>query len=334
MKAAVVTTPGSIEIVEVADPVPMDHQAVVAVAVCGICGTDVHVHDGDYGVVRYPVIPGHEFAGTVVEIGRGVGGLAVGDRVAVDPMDYCDACQNCRAGWTNMCLRGGGLGTTAPGALAEYVAVNAARCEPIPADMTMDDASLVEPLSCVLHGVDRIGPVLGNSALVFGAGPIGLMMTTLLARAGARVDVVDVKAERLDAAMEVGASGTGTSAAEVRDGHWEVVVDATGSPAAVAQAVSATGRTGRLALMGVAGPGRTFDFEPFEVVARELTILGVNSVRHSFGRARALLADGVLRTDLLHGTALRLDEVAIAIERSRTGSADLKTRVSIMGETR
>ena len=162
--------PGQLSVEEVPDPAPRDHEVVVQVGSCGICGTDVHVADGDYAAVKqYPVIPGQSSAARWSRPGRPCARLRVGQRVAVDPMDYCDACAPCRAGWTNMCLRGGGLGTTAPGALAEYVAVNAARCEPLPPGLDADLASLVEPLSCVLHALDRIGPVLGEDLLVWAA---------------------------------------------------------------------------------------------------------------------------------------------------------------------
>jgi len=317
MKAAVVESPGDLRNAEVADPSPRDHEAVVEVDTCGICGTDVHVLDGDYGVVRYPVIPGHEFGGTIVATGRAVLDLPVGTRVTVDPMDYCDACATCRSGWTNMCLRGGGLGTTAPGALARYVAVNGARCQPLPESMTFDQASLVEPLACVLHGVDRLGPVLGDDAIVFGAGPIGLLMTALLTRAGGYVDLVDSRAERL-------ATGSATEL----DRTWSVVVDATGNPAAVMEGFRVARRAARIALLGVSGPGRSFAFEPFDVVARELTVVGVNSVRHTFGRATALLGTGDIPTGLLHGEPLPLARTAEALERSRTG-VGLKTRVRV-----
>ncbi len=332
MRAAVVTAPGRLELVDVPDPMPRDHEVVIAVDTCGICGTDVHVFDGDYGVVRYPVIPGHEFGGTVVAAGRAVDALPLGTRVAVDPMDYCDACATCRAGWTNMCLRGGGLGTTAPGALAEYVAVNAARCEPLGDGVSFDLASLVEPASCVLHGVDRLGPVLGADALVIGAGPIGLMMAGLLTRSGAQVDVADPLAARLAVATEFGARRTAATVSEL-DRTWEVVVDATGNPAAVADAFRTVRRAGRVGLLGVSAPGRSFAFEPFDIVARELTVVGVNSVRHSFGRAAALLAAGVLPMHLLHGEALPLARTAEAIEHSRR-AVGLKTRVRVSAEAR
>jgi threonine dehydrogenase-like Zn-dependent dehydrogenase len=328
MKAAVVAGPGKLEITELPDPVPLDHQAVVRVHTCGICGTDLHVLDGDYGVVRYPMIPGHEFTGTVVAVGRAVRDLTVGTMVAVDPMDYCDACDRCRAGWTNMCLRGGGLGTTAPGALAEYVAVTGARCQPLLAGLTPEQGSLVEPLSCVLHGLDRLGPVLGEPALVLGAGPIGLLTAALLDRAGAEVDVVDRNPDRLPTAAEFGARRTGTAAAELDQGGWGVLVDATGSPQAIADAFRYARRTARIGLLGVSGPGASFDFEPFDIVARELTVVGVNSVRHSFGRAARLLAAGRLPVHLLHGRAYPLDRTADALAAARRGEG-LKTRVEI-----
>lgn len=322
-----VSGPGQLEVTDVPDPAPRDHEVVVAVDTCGICGTDVHVFDGDYAVVRYPVIPGHEFGGTVVAAGSAVRALPVGTRVAVDPMDYCDACAACRAGWTNMCLRGGGLGTTAPGALAEYVAVNGARCEAIPDGMGFDLASLVEPTSCVLHGVDRVGPVLGTEALVIGAGPIGLLMAGLLALSGARVDVVDRRAERLPVAVEFGATRIAASV-DALDDTWDVVVDATGDPAAIADALRVVRRAGRVGLLGVSAPGRSFAFEPFEVVARELTVVGINSVRHSFGRATALLSAGALPVHLLHGAALPLERCAEALEQTRQ-AVGLKSRVRV-----
>jgi threonine dehydrogenase-like Zn-dependent dehydrogenase len=325
VRAAVITAPGKLVVTEVPDPSPRDYEAVIAVSTCGICGTDVHVLDGDYRVVRYPVIPGHEFGGVVVAVGAAVRGLSVGLQVAVDPMDYCDACSMCRSGWTNMCLDGGGLGTTAPGALAEYVAVNAARCEPLPPGLSLAHANLVEPLACALHAIDRLGPVLGQDVLVIGAGPIGLLMTALLTASGGHVDLADRRPERLTVGQAFGARRTGASVRQL-DSAWNVVVDATGDPAAVADGLSVARRAGRICLLGVTGPGRSFALEPFDLVARELTLVGVNSVRHTFGRAAAMLASGILPAGLLHEAPLPLTAAAAALERCRDG-AGFKTRV-------
>jgi threonine dehydrogenase-like Zn-dependent dehydrogenase len=227
-----------------------------------------------------------------------------------------------------MCLNGGGLGTTAPGALAEYVAVNGARCEPLPDGLAPDLASLVEPLSCVLHGLDRIGPVLGEDVLVLGSGPIGLMLAALATAAGGHVDVVDPRADRRAVAPEFGARRVAAAAEEIADGGWSVVADCTGHPEAVATGLAHLRRTGRLALLGIGGADATFPFAPFDVVARELTIVGVNSVRHTFGRAAALLAAGTIPAARLHGPALPLAGTAAALEATRRG-AGLKTRVEV-----
>ena len=180
---------------------------VVEVERCGICGTDLHVVDGDAPSLAYPVIPGHEFSAHVVALGAGVTHLAPGTFVVVDPMVFCGHCVQCRRGWTNLCPNGGGLGTTADGAFARYVRAQADQCEPVPESVPAAWAPLTEPLSCVLHALDRIGPVLGTDTLVIGAGPAGLMLTRMLCLGGARVDVVERRPERLARPRRSGPTG-------------------------------------------------------------------------------------------------------------------------------
>ena len=230
-------------------------------------------------------------------------------------MDYCDACSMCRSGWTNMCLNGGGLGTTAPGALAEYVAVNGARCEPLPDGLDLGEASLVEPLACVLHAVDRIGPVLGGTCWSRGAGR-SACCSALLASGRARVDLVD----RQPARLAVGAAVRGPADRAPRPASWTAPGTWWWTPPAVPARSPTdsrvTRRAGRIALLGISGPGRSFAFEPFDMVARELTVVGVNSVRHTFGRAARLLAAGTMPVDLLHEPPLPLAATAQALERA------------------
>ena len=186
MKAAVVTAPGDWAVLDVPDPVPGPGEVVVEVERCGVCGTDLHVVDGDAPSLAYPVIPGHEFSARVVALGAGVVNPRLGTLVVVDPMVFCGHCAQCRSGWTNLCANGGGLGTTADGAFARYVKVDSTQCEPVPEGVPAAWAPLTEPLSCVLHALDRIGPVVGTDALVIGAGPAGLLLTRMLSLAGAR----------------------------------------------------------------------------------------------------------------------------------------------------
>ena len=319
MKAAVVTGPGCCEVLEVADPAPGAGQAVVEVDLCGVCGTDLHVVDGEHASVRYPVVPGHEFSGRVVATGDGVATSLLGSMVVVDPMVYCGRCQQCRAGWTNLCAAGGGLGTTADGAFAQYVAVQATQCEPVPEGLPAAWAPLTEPLSCCLHSLDRIGPVVGADALIFGAGPAGLLLTRLMALGGARVDVVERRPERRHAAEDFGAHRSASEVGELEhDGGWQVVVDATGSPSAIEQGLSLVRRAGTFAIFGVSSADARVSLSPYEVFSRELTIIGSNSVRHTLG---ALLPFSPLATSQSAGSS-------VLLSRSTT-SAPLSARPGV-----
>ncbi|HZD96931.1 MAG TPA: zinc-binding dehydrogenase, partial [Micromonosporaceae bacterium] len=156
------------------------------------------------------------------------------------------------------------------------------------------------------------------------------MLTALLTWAGGHVDVVDRNGDRLPTAGAFGATRTATAIADLDRDGWSVAVDATGNPTAIAEALAHVRKTGRLALLGIGGSNATFPFAPFDVVARELTIVGVNSVRHSFGRAARLLADDRMPAGLLHGPPVPLVETAIAFEQTRA-ALGLKTRIAVGG---
>ncbi|WP_277681502.1 alcohol dehydrogenase catalytic domain-containing protein, partial [Saccharomonospora azurea] len=197
MRAAVVDQPGSVRVGDVPDPKPGPADVVVKVGACGICGTDVHIADGHFPPTPYPIVPGHEFAGQIVEVGpEAPGGWSVGDRVAVDPSLFCGHCGPCRAGHGNLCANWGATGDTVDGAFAEYVAVPATTCYRMPDDMTYAQGALVEPVSCAVHGVRRVGVEAGERFLIMGAGTMGLIMQQLLQRAGAHVTMVDRNADR------------------------------------------------------------------------------------------------------------------------------------------
>jgi NADPH2:quinone reductase len=329
VKAAVVTAPGILEVTEVRDPAPADDEVAVAVELCGICGTDIHVLDGDYPAVRYPVVPGHEFSGTVAGLGRRVRGLSVGDHVAVDPMVFCGGCVQCRRGATNLCLNGGGLGTTSDGALAELVAVKASQCERVPPGIPGAWAPLIEPLSCVVHAMDRIGPVLGERVLVVGAGAAGLLLIGTLAAAGAVVDVLERNSDRraLAPAFRAASVACSVDELELAATGWDLVVDASGSTDGVALGLSHLRRGGRLCIFGVASPNARVELSPFDVFSRELTIIGTTSVRNSFRRAADLMATGALPIDRLLADPLALCDTREAMELVRRGDG-LKSRVA------
>jgi 2-desacetyl-2-hydroxyethyl bacteriochlorophyllide A dehydrogenase len=208
MRAVVWEKPGELKVTDVADPAPGHGELVVQVGACGICGTDLHIADGEFPPTPYPIIPGHEFAGRVVAVGDGAGGeWRGGERVAVDPSLFCGRCPACHAGRGNLCANWNAIGDTVNGAFAEYVTVPAANAYRLPDSVDDQQGALIEPLSCAVHGLRRIGPVLGEDVLLIGAGTMGLLLLQLLNRAGARsVTVVDRKATRLEVAKAAGAA--------------------------------------------------------------------------------------------------------------------------------
>ncbi|HZA44528.1 MAG TPA: alcohol dehydrogenase catalytic domain-containing protein, partial [Rubrobacter sp.] len=165
MKAAIIEKPGDIRVRTVDDPTPGRGEIVVKVGACGICGTDLHIADGDFPPTPYPIVPGHELAGELVALGPDVAGLAEGQRVAVDPSLYCGHCRFCRVGKGNLCENWDAIGDTVSGGFAEYVAVPAANAYVVPETVSYRHAALIEPLSCAVHGMHVLSPRMGDSFL-------------------------------------------------------------------------------------------------------------------------------------------------------------------------
>ena len=329
MRAVVWEKPGQVTVTEAADPVPDPGQLVVRVAVCGICGTDVHIADGEFPPTPYPIIPGHEFSGRVAAVGaRAPGGWREGERVAVDPSLYCGYCPACRAGRGNLCANWNAIGDTVDGAFAEYVTVPAVNAYRIPESVTDAQAALIEPLSCAVHGLRRIGDVLGQDVLLMGAGTMGLLLLQLLNRAGARsVTAVDRKKSRLDAASAVGAADTAGDVAELDGQTFAVAVDATGVPAAIEAAFGALDRGGRLLIFGVTSGDAMVSLSPFRIYNDEITVLGSMAVLNSFGAAAALMAAGAINTAPLLGSPFTLDQFPEALANVRAGEG-IKVQVA------
>jgi 2-desacetyl-2-hydroxyethyl bacteriochlorophyllide A dehydrogenase len=327
MLAAIVEQPGSIRVGTVGDPAPGDGQVVVPVGACGICGTDLHIADGHFPPTPYPIVPGHEFAGEIVEIGRNVaGGWRSGERVAVDPSLFCGRCRPCQAGRGNLCENWGATGDTVDGAFAEYVAVPAANCYRMPEAMTWRQGALVEPLSCAVHGLRRIGVEPGERFLVVGAGTMGLLMQQLLIRGGAEVTVVDRNPLRVPTATALGARATATDVSELDDERFDAAVDCTGAAPAIEAAFDSLRRGGRLLVFGVAPEEARARLSPFRIYNDELTIVGSMAVLHSYGAALDLIASGRVSTDELLTETLPLSEFAKALELMRNASG-IKTQV-------
>jgi 2-desacetyl-2-hydroxyethyl bacteriochlorophyllide A dehydrogenase len=321
MRAVVWEKPGKLNVTEVDDPVPGHGELVVQVGACGICGTDLHIADGEFPPTPYPIIPGHEFAGRVVAVGDGVpGGWRGGERVAVDPSLFCGYCPACHAGRGNLCANWNAIGDTVNGAFAEYVRVPAANAYRLPDGVDDQQGALIEPLSCAVHGLRRIGPVLGEDVLLIGAGTMGLLLLQLLNRAGARsVTVVDRKDARLEVAKAVGAASVAGDVPEADRGAFGVAVDATGVPAAIEAAFGALARGGRLMIFGVASADAAVSLSPFRIYNDEITVVGSMAVLNSFGAAADLMAAGAIDTGPMLGPPFALDRFPEALASVRNG---------------
>jgi NADPH2:quinone reductase len=320
MRAVVIEKPGHISVQDVPDPAPGHDEIIVQVKACGICGTDLHIADGEFPPTPYPIIPGHEFAGLVAD-GNG-SDLAAGTLVAVDPTLNCGHCEMCRAGRGNLCLNWNATGDTVNGAFAEYVAVPYRNVYRLPPGMTALAGALVEPTSCAVHGMRRLGPVAGQSAVVYGAGTMGLLLTQLLLSEGASsVTVVDRIPERLSVASSLGAV---TSADP--DLRYDIAIDATGGPALIEQGFAALRRGGRLLIFGVARDDAVVRLSPFRIYNDEITIIGSMAVLHSFGAAITAIAGGAVRTEPLLGAPFALDDFPAALAHVRAGRG-IKTQV-------
>ena len=310
MKAVRYQQPERWQLCDLPEPVPGAGEVRVRVRATGVCGTDVHLHHGEFGHV-YPLVPGHEVVGEVDQAGPGAdggaaGGLSAGDLVAVDNMVSCGTCAMCRQARPAFCAALRAMGVFEDGGFAEYLVVPVVNCHPA-GDLGPDVAVLAEPTACALHGIDVLAPRAGCDALVFGAGPTGLILAQLLASAGAaRVTVAAPTAAKLDLAAGWGAATVLASRAapehtaqQLRDlapDGFDVVVDATGVPAVLAQCLPLTAVGGTVLVYGVTPEQAVWPVSPYDVFRRELTIKGSFSQAYSFDRALRMLRAGRVQT--------------------------------------
>jgi len=322
MRAVVIHTPEHYEVTTVDDPTPGPGEVLVAPAAVGICGTDVHIVQGEFAPTPYPIIPGHEFTGEIVALGAGVSGLRTGEQVAVDPSLFCGACHYCSIGHGNLCENWGAIGDTVDGAMAEYVKVPAANCYRLPSSVDVAHGTLIEPLSCAVRGFDVLPRRLGDHYLIYGAGTMGLMMLQLAKAAGAAsLSVVDINEDRLEIAQRLGADATAASASDLdRPQGWETVIDCTGVIPVIEDGLTRVRRGGTFQQFGVAPSAAKASFSPFRVYNDEITIVGSMAVLHSFGRAVDLMAKGVIDADTMITHSFGLDDFGAALQTFRDGS--------------
>lgn len=327
MQAAFYDAPHKVSVRDAPTPQPGPDDVIVRIAACGICGTDQHIFEGDF-FPTYPLIGGHEMAGEVLKIGADVETVRVGERVAVDPSVFCGYCFFCQRAQGNHCLNWNGIGVTRNGGFAEYVLAPKANIYPI-GEMPYEVAAFVEPISCVVYGLRRLKISVGSNALIYGAGPIGLLMMQLVRHSGAgQVVSVDLKEEKLALARRLGAHHTvqaGSNAdGDLRDLSpygYNVVIDCTGIPSVVEHMFSQVRAEGKLMFFGVNPTEATVKVSPYDVYKKDLQIFGSFALRYTFHQAIEMIEGGAVQVEPLLSDRLPIDRFPEALKLAGSGEA-------------
>ncbi len=331
---AVVFTPEGERLEDRPEPTPAVDELLLEVEYCGICGSDLHAAEPDF---RPGNIMGHEFSGTVLEVGVAVEGFAVGDRVVVNPNgDWCGRCLACVRGEVNMCenVWNTAVGLARSGGLAPRVAVRARTAHRLPDAVPLDAAALIEPLAVALRTVRNSGIAVGQDAVVFGGGPIGLLVTTILSAAGvARITVVEPTLARRAIALHQGATDVidpkETEVAEFfadRASAPQFAFECSGVAELVGQAVSVLGPRGTLTVTGFSRRPPTFDAA--DLLFKEITIRGSFIYVEEFGEAIRLLASGRIDVSALVSGVVSVEDAAVAFDRMRHSPDVVKYLIS------
>jgi len=317
---------------------------LIRIRVGGICGSDLHYYfegkNGDF-VIREPLIPGHEIAGEVVEVGKHVSRIRSGMRVAIHPGRNCGRCAACRAGRGNLCRNVWFMGSASrfphmQGGFADYVTVEESQCHPVSDDLSFGMAAFAEPLAVALHAVERAGPVLGRSVLITGAGPIGLLVLLAARHAGAeRICITDILDGPLALAASLAADATvnvATSPADLnlerqRTEEFEVAFEVSGNPAGLATCLESVRPAAIVVQVGNLPAGR-IPVTGNLVMSKEIDFRGSMRFDREFAHAVACLDRGLIDVAPLLTATVPASDAASAFSLARQRDRHAKVQIS------
>jgi len=255
-------------------------ELLIKVVSCGVCGTDRHIYEGK-APSSIPVILGHEYSGTIVDLVNPSGNYKIGDKVAVDPNIYCGYCKYCRKGSVNFCENLQALGVSLNGGFAEYSIVPTSQAYILPDDFDLSIASFAEPLSCCLRGIEHADIKPGNSVVIIGGGSIGLLMVQLAKNCGAsKVLLIELDQSKQVLGLELGADFAFNPKEEnlfdnIQDlvnGHVDVVIECVGNKDTVDNAIRIAGKGGKVIIFGLAPKDQTITLNLQYLFQKELKI--------------------------------------------------------------
>ena len=333
MKAFIFEQPGSGSIREVEWKSPGFKEVLIKVKRCGICGTDLRIWAGTEPSARNVVL-GHEYSGEVVELGSGISRVKVGDRVTVDPNIACQTCEFCLTGKVNLCSNLKALGVDIDGGFAQYCVVPETQLYPIPDYMTWDEAALVEPVACAIHGINSAEIIPGDTVLIMGGGPIGLIMLQLAKLRGAsRILLSEITPSRRDFARQLGADSvidpSNSPLADVipPENAPDVVIECIGNPSTQAEAIRIVKRGGRVVLFGDGQLDATFPVSSYIFYYKNLTVRGAALNPYTHLPALKLLAEKKIASSPLISRIIPLEQLKDVLENGYLAS-DIKILVA------
>jgi L-iditol 2-dehydrogenase len=320
MKALLLSKYKHLEIADLPMPTAEPGEVLVRVAACGICGSDVHGYDGSSGRRIPPIVMGHEAAGRIAAIGSGVTGYKEGDRVTFDSTIYCGTCGYCRRGEINLCDNRQVLGVSCgdyrrAGAFAEFVAVPSRIVYHLPDNLSFAEAAMLEAVSVAVHAVSLAQSAVNSTALVVGAGMIGLLTVQALRAAGcSRILVADIDSSRLKLAENVGAHAALSAKSDVAaqvgkltgGAGADVAIEAVGQADSVKASIESVRKGGTVILVGNIAPEVTLPLQ--KVVTRQIRIQGSCASAGEYPLAMELLAEGAIQVRKLITAIAPLDE--------------------------
>ncbi len=322
MKAAVFYSAHDARVEEKPEPKAGEGQIVVEVSVCGVCGTDKHIYEGSYPA-RFPVVPGHEFSGVVVEVGPGVTQFQKGDRVTIDPNIPCGMCHFCRGGKPHFCVDNLTIGQHIDGAYAPLVVVPAKQAYLLPQGVSLEQGAMTEPVACAVHGIDRAHIKPGASVVVLGAGPIGLILMQLAKAAGAgKIIVSEPRENRRQLAQELGANVVVNPRVDSlqqivrRETQYgaDLVIEAAGVVETVQQAFDLIQPTGTILVFGACDPKDEVRLHPYNIYRYEWSIIGAFVLPYTMERSMQLIASGKVKVEPMFSHRLPIDRVREAMD--------------------
>lgn len=315
MKALLLSERYELSLLDLDSPPPAEGEVKVRVLTCGICGTDTHIVKGE-SRSTLPVVIGHEFGGIVEEVGEHVESVKPGDMVAIDPNINCGECYFCQRGKPNFCINLKAIGVDINGGMAEFCTVPSKQVHKVPPDFNPDLIYLVEPLSCVVHGIDRLRVKPGEKILVIGAGNIGILFTLSLHNIAGELAIFERNVTRLQSALSIGVRQFQESDARP---EFDIVIEASGTNEGFLTAMKNVSPGGRILQFGVVPRGVATTLFLNDIYSRSISIIGSYLNPYTFGTAIQLLWSQSDRFSRIHAEYFSLNDYRLAFEATMSG---------------